>query len=158
MLKQKLKIVSYDVNLISGYRFYGSKSVISHLSNIVKLQDKCWHLAHNQLVDSPDMTLCPACPVRAMHLLYMRHSISSICNILKPTLQPRCHCWSQLRADPDLLVSCSRCQKRRQGVNLPPHDPRAGLHYVGLCKDRSHSLHCGKQSYKPSIYLCKCSL
>lgn len=58
------------------------KSIISHLSNIVKLQNKCWHchLAHNQLVDSPDMTPCPACPVCAMHLLYMRHSIWSICS------------------------------------------------------------------------------
>lgn len=38
----------------------------------------------------------------------------------------------------------SRCEEGRQGVYLPSHDPRAGLHYAGLCQDRCRSLYRGE--------------
>lgn len=52
---------------------------------------------------------------------------------------------------PTCLCFCpwSRCEKGRQSVYLPSHDPRAGLYHAGLCQDRCCSLHCGKW-YKTS--------
>lgn len=81
----------------------------------------------------------------------LRHAASGIFT-LKLTIELHCHCWFEKMElypkDQMCLFLFTRCKKGRQGVYLPSHDPRAGVHHVGLCKDRRCSLHCGKK-YDP---------